>query len=398
VRRRSHRVVSRPLIDRVLGGVTLPPTASVGARFALDSGRGTDGVPVWTAVLGAALAFVLLAGTWTYRSSLQTLLDTPSLYGWNWSVKSGAPALPEIGTTLIPAFATDPAVQSFAAGTVTQADIGGERVDVLAMDQELGTVAPTVLAGRLPKNEDEVLVGTKTLEAADSKIGDVLVLRIGGTSVPMTVVGRGVFPEYGDAGRLGSGAFTTYGGVQRVLPDARKNVFLLRFTEDANRRDTLVRFRDALQPVPTRSSGRPRDLQDLARVRSLPLVMAVILSLLAAATLAHALVTSVRRRRRDLAVLKTVGFRRRQVAIAVGWQATILVGLALAIGLPLGVLGGEWAWDAFAEGLGTEPEATVPVALIVLTVPIAIVFGNLIAAIPAWVAGRTRPAKILRGE
>jgi predicted lysophospholipase L1 biosynthesis ABC-type transport system permease subunit len=59
----------------------------------------------------------------------------------------------------------------------------------------------------------------------------------------------------------------------------------------------------------------------------------------------------VRRRRRDLAILKILGFRRRQVAGAVAWQATSCTMAALALGLPLGVAAGRWARDLAATQL-----------------------------------------------
>ena len=43
---------------------------------------------------------------------------------------------------------------------------------------------------------------------------------------------------------------------------------------------------------------------------------------LAVAALGHTLVSSIRRRRRDLATLKTLGFTRGQVSATVAWQAT----------------------------------------------------------------------------
>src|SRR5207253_4218419 len=62
---------------------------------------------------------------------------------------------------------------------------------------------------------------------------------------------------------------------------------------------------------------KPSDLVNFGRVERLPFVLAGVLGLLAAATLAHLLVSGVRRRRRDLAILKTIGFDRRQVVGAV---------------------------------------------------------------------------------
>ena len=65
---------------------------------------------------------------------------------------------------------------------------------------------------------------------------------------------------------------------------------------------------------------------NLARLRSLPYVLATLIAILAAGSLAHALVVSLRRNRRQLAVLKAIGFTRPQVSSVVAWQATTLAG------------------------------------------------------------------------
>jgi ABC-type lipoprotein release transport system permease subunit len=61
----------------------------------------------------------------------------------------------------------------------------------------------------------------------------------------------------------------------------------------------------------------------------------------------HTLVTSVRRRR-DLAMLKTLGFVRGQVVAAMVWQATTFAVVALALGRPLGLAAGRWPWELTA--------------------------------------------------
>ena len=61
-----------------------------------------------------------------------------------------------------------------------------------------------------------------------------------------------------------------------------------------------------------------------ASSRSLPLALGVFFALLATATVAHALVTTVRRRRQELAVLRSLGFTRRQTRVAIAWQATLI--------------------------------------------------------------------------
>ena len=61
------------------------------------------------------------------------------------------------------------------------------------------------------------------------------------------------------------------------------------------------------------------------------------------------LLASVRRRRRDLALFKTLGFTRRQLASVVAWQSSVAVGLGTVVGVPLGIVFGRLLWDLFAR-------------------------------------------------
>jgi ABC-type lipoprotein release transport system permease subunit len=139
-------------------------------------------------------------------------------------------------------------------------------------------------------------------------------------------------------------------------------------------------------------------VSNLGEIGDAPLVMAGVVALLAAATLAHTLVTSVRRRGRDLAILKTIGFARRQVSATVAWQATTLAVVAVVIGIPLGVVAGRWGWNVFADRLGVVPAPVIPIVAVVLIIPATLAVANLVAAIPGRLAARTRPAEVLRSE
>ena len=66
-----------------------------------------------------------------------------------------------------------------------------------------------------------------------------------------------------------------------------------------------------------RADLRPGEIRNYAGVRETPLALGLALVALAVGTLAQVLLTSVRRRRRDLAVLKTLGLSRRQVQAVV---------------------------------------------------------------------------------
>ncbi len=105
-----------------------------------------------------------------------------------------------------------------------------------------------------------------------------------------------------------------------------------------------------------------QDVINLQSVDGLPTLLAALVVLLGAMTLGNTLVTSVRRHRRDLAILKTVGFVRRQVAAVVVWQATSFALLALLVGLPLGIAGGRWAWELVAVRHGVRRPGSRAVA------------------------------------
>jgi ABC-type lipoprotein release transport system permease subunit len=133
-------------------------------------------------------------------------------------------------------------------------------------------------------------------------------------------------------------------------------------------------------------------------VRNLPVVVSALLASIAAAVLAYALVTAVRRRRRQLAVLKTLGFDRRQLLATVAWQATTFAAIGLAAGIPLGIAAGRWAWYLFAQQIEVVPEPVTPLPLVLLVIPAAVLLANLVAALPGWSAARTRAAAVLRAE
>jgi ABC-type lipoprotein release transport system permease subunit len=181
----------------------------------------------------------------------------------------------------------------------------------------------------------------------------------------------------------------------RISPQEPTGGLLIRVAPGADRRAVIARL-DRLYDGPV--GVRPQEVGDVGRVHGAPFFIALVFALAAAAALAHLLLTSVRRRRRDLAILKTLGFTRPQVQAAVAWQATTVAAVGVLIGVPLGLALGRFGWNLFAEGLGVKPEAVTPVGLSILVVPVVVLLANLIAALPARAAAATRPAVILRAE
>jgi ABC-type antimicrobial peptide transport system permease subunit len=142
----------------------------------------------------------------------------------------------------------------------------------------------------------------------------------------------------------------------------------------------------------------PTDLVNFGRVQDLPLLLGAALGLLALGTVVHLLLTAVRRRRRDFAILRVIGLTRGQVRATVGWQAATLACAALAIGVPAGVLLGRAAWRVFTGQFGILPVVAVPGQALAAMAAIALAVAVAAAALPGESAARSAPATILRSE
>ena len=130
----------------------------------------------------------------------------------------------------------------------------------------------------------------------------------------------------------------------------------------------------------------------------LPAILAALLAVLALVAVVHALVTAVRRRRHELALLRAIGFDRLQVRATVAYQATTLGTIGLVLGLPLGVIGGSLLWRLVADGLGVADSPSIPVPAILVSIPAVLLVVNLIAYGPARSAGRVRTGVALQAE
>jgi putative ABC transport system permease protein len=238
----------------------------------------------------------------------------------------------------------------------------------------------------------------------------------GATPRAMRVVGRVVLPTFFTV-RPGEGALM--GSVSKAFPDLPRKYrgesdLFVRFRPGVGRAAGVARLRERLgnETVSIRSGDKaslnqvltelpretPADLANFGRVENFPVILGGLIALLAAASLAHTVASAVRRRARDLAILKTIGFDRAGVQAAVAWQATTLTVVALVAGIPLGIAAGRWAWRLFADQLGVITEPRVSAAAMLIMIPAALLLANAIGALPARAAARVHPALVLRAE
>jgi putative ABC transport system permease protein len=142
----------------------------------------------------------------------------------------------------------------------------------------------------------------------------------------------------------------------------------------------------------------PTDLVNFGQVQDLPQVLGIGLAAVALLTIAHLLITSVRRRRRDFAIMRALGFTSWQVRGTLCWQALTLAGIALVIGVPAGIACGRLCWQVFAHQLGITAVVAVPLAVLAVMAAGWLTAAALVAALPGEAATRNPPARVLHSE
>jgi hypothetical protein len=411
LRREATRRAGAPRLAGLLAHSPLPVATVMGVRFGLQRGRGPAAVPVGTALAGAITAVMAVAAALTFGASLDALVRSPWEQGWNWDVLVGNPnTLTDPAGHVVPRLASNRLAGSYSAMTnLNGCTIDGAAVgNVLVFHPLKGAVFPPLLDGRPPRTPGEIALGSSTLRQIGRQVGQTVKLRTPAGVTTMRVVGRMIVPSVGDllTNGLGEGAWVPDSYFQRLktqlagrrdVPPLFYHLFAVRYAPGVPPARAYARLRHDFGPTVLRHLPG-QNLINLQSVAGLPLLLAGLAGFLGAVTTGNTITIFVRRRRRDLAILKTLGFRRRQAAAAVAWQATAFILAALATGLPLGIAAGGWAWDLAAAQLQSAAPPVIPALAIALIVPAALLAGNALAALPARTAARTAPAISLRQE
>jgi hypothetical protein len=398
-------------IGRVLAGLRRPLPLFLGLRMALQPGRDRGAVPVRSAVVGTTVALAAITGAFVFGSSLDRLIATPSRYGQPWNVTMTSFGAPSQSLAKMIASKVGH-VGGYSGGTFGQAIIGGNVVPAVGIDRIEGDVFPTLLEGRAPARRDEIALGARTMRDAHARVGGMVKVGVNGATRPMHVVGEAVFPAFSQGSftptDLGEGAVTvasTFPTQAADSPGLGYNILLFRLQSGASAGQGARRLNTVMTDIgcPVGSCFvstdlRPPDISDYSRVRQTPVVLGLVLALLGVATLAYVLVSSIRRRRRVLAILKTLGFVSREVSTTVAAQSTAIAALSLLLGIPIGIALGRAVWGLFANSVGVANDASVPLFPVLVMIPCVLLLANLIAAGPGWAAGRVRAAAVLRAE
>ena len=279
-----------------------------------------------------------------------------------------------------------------------------------------------------------MVLGSATLAALHKKVGDTVMVSYGAPQdapvyvppSPMVIVGTATMPAIGVSGHLhpsmGTGALLPTGlepaAFKRALtqPDPNLNgpsidvVRLKSGVTPAAGRASLQRIvadADKVMAADPNGQGdtytllsvqRPAEIVNYQSTGATPALLAIGLAAGALVALGLTLAASVRRRRRDLALLKTFGFTQRQLAAAVAWQASVVAVIGILVGVPVGIIVGRWLWILFADAIDAVPYPSVSVVDVLLVGLGTLVLALLAALVPGRMAARTPTALVLRAE
>jgi putative ABC transport system permease protein len=366
------------------------------------------------------VAVAALAASIVFGTNLVGLVDTPQRYGWPWDIgvlaNFGYGGLDQARVHADLAARHD--IASYDELGFFSAQAKGKNIPVLFAREGSRAVDLPLVRGRAPRDFSEVALGTDTAHELDVTVGDRLAVDYGSGPAKVhrdaRVVGIAVFPSIGqtlaDRTGLGHGLFTVVPASRLASTENGSDIDLtfvgITLKSGADQRVVA----DALRPraTPWDTTGqipfvyprqiRPPEIVNAEGIRNGPVLLAGLLGVALLIALALSIAVSVNARRRDLAVLRAMGFTRAQVRRSVHVQALTTVMIGIVVGLPVGVIAGRWSWRLFAEELGVAPRAVVPVVAL-LAISGFVVIGALAAAVrPAYVAARTQPAVTLRSQ
>jgi ABC-type lipoprotein release transport system permease subunit len=383
--------------------------ATTGVRFALEPGTRARPIPARSTILTAATAVVVVVAVITFASSIDHLVETPRLFGFPASFvivnqgDNGDQAAAQLATVL----KRDPQVKSWSTVQVSELDLNGRTTPTVAFQDGARPLHPVLRAGRTPKDDHEVALGSSTMHSLGVGLGDSV--RLGTKGDTARVVGTVVMPAVGtyegaDKAGLGEGMLVTPHALHRFGPSfdtssgkvavqANPGVTLRSFEQTAARLGVAPDAGLDISTVPA-----PSDITALRRLRSTPVVLGALLALLITSTVVHSLLLAIRRRRHDVAVLQCMGIRPGQVIRSALWQATTISAFALVVGVPLGIVAGRWTWVVLAGALGAVAEPTIPAAAIAVVACAVLLVALVAGLVPGWRSSRRHPALVLRSE
>ena len=358
-----------------LASAGVGPVATTGVRLAFD--RRPPALPVRSALLGDGAAITVLVGALTFTASLDRLETNPRRWGFGWDLMLDT--TPAQTDSFMQTLATDPDLDGVGLlqtnFTFLQQADQSDGIRAYGLGAADGAVGFALRSGVQPVGPDEIVIGPETARHYQLAVGDTTQVSLcpctGDTTTTtmaaVRVVGIALFPE-DDEGNFSNALGFSESGFESHVGESSNSRVAVSIAAD---RDVQAVARDLGSRFPGQLSqysypSRPGEVQNLAGLRPFPRVLAVVAAVLGLAALGNMLVTTRQRRRREFATLRSMGLTPRQSRGCVVWQSMSVTGLALGIGIPIGIVGGAGVWVATTRHIGVATDASRPLVSITL--------------------------------
>lgn len=395
-RAEPSRTASPGLATSIASWFGLWPPVSLGVGMALGPGRGGRSLPVRTTIAGCVIGLAGATAALAFAASLDQLVSTPRLYGWapDAGIEGGTDQ--QEWNRVLGDLEADPDIDELTSYTqLGYLSVNDEPVFALLYEPTRGDTLNVIVSGRAPQAHDELVMGSAVADELDVAVGDTVSVALAdGANRPYELVGIAAHPPI----------IGTYREHVALLADTPEEFAT---TDDAPTLGAVISFHqgadvdaalDALRAQDLAvydQPGRPRAVASLDEIIVFPRVLAFLLTLLAATSLLYALSTGLRRRGRELAVLRALGFSSAQLRLVSVSQALAPIVIGIAVGVPIGFVAGRLAWTVLTGRLGVVVDHALP------GVEALWVAGAIVAVVVASAAVnrrtiRTRPATLLR--
>jgi len=439
--------------------VHLRPAAQTGFLSAVGRPAGRRLATPWPGIVSLALAVAVSVAGFTYVAGLRHFESTPRLTGWNWDMFVEIEGSPAERSAVFERIASLDAVEAATAGTgyppallsIPDADF---QVWPWSFATGIDAITPTMVAGRAPEGPDEIAIDAVFTEFTGKSIGDTVALsrptlsaqlaeQLGhediGVDVPdaapitstFEITGLAVFPN-DRTNRFPQTSFTLDGLEAFVTPsddevtEARRlpppdlpeelreeiefhladfslddRVAYIRTSGDLSALAGRIEATEGVSGVFAPASSDVLTLLNGLNVSDndrVPAALAV-MGLLAAIILgAYQLATGMLARRSELAVLRALGMSGTGIRSSYFGQAITTMATVALIAVPVGLVGGQWAWTQYARDLEVVEEPVVPTSVLALGGLVALAECVIVAATVGWLVIRRPAARQLRVE
>ena len=408
---RRRRAPRRSAAAAAAAGAGLPVPAVIGARFALEPGRGRSAVPVRPALVGAIAGVLGVLAAFTFSAGVSDAAANPARFGQTWQLGTflglnGRDVGP--ASRVLRAVAADRDVIGVEDARIAGAQSGQVSIESFTYAPVAGKRLPIVVAdGRMPTLPDEIALAPTTARDLHATTGSTVRLAGGATQRAVRVTGIAFVPA-GPHNGYADGAWLTPAGYDRIFAGThyafKFHVAAVALRPGADVQAVARRLNAAAAAIKgggaftfTPPSPLP-EVQVIKDLELLPLALSAFLALLAIGAVGHALSIAVHRRRHDLAVLRALGMSRLQTRMVVATQASVLAVIGLVFGVPLGVALGRSIWRVVAGFTPLAYHPPLAVWALLLIGPVALLAANVLAAWPEHHAARLRTGQVLRTE